>query len=66
MEKEIITGIMEYCYDGVPIVRGYCSYFLGIIRHFYCFLLSDKLYLLLKGCYGDSVLVSGKRNCGYL
>ncbi len=32
MEKEIIKGIMEYCYDGVPIVRGYCSY-KTLIKH---------------------------------
>lgn len=26
MAKEKIYGNLEYCYNGVPIVRGYCSY----------------------------------------
>ena len=32
MKKERITGIIEYCYGGIPIVRGYCSYKL-LIKH---------------------------------
>lgn len=32
MKKERITGIIEYCYGGIPVVRGYCSYKL-LIRH---------------------------------
>lgn len=32
MKKEKITGIVEYCYGGIPIVRGYCSYNL-LIKH---------------------------------
>ena len=26
MAKEKIYGNLEYCYDGLPIIRGYCSY----------------------------------------
>ncbi len=32
MIKEKITGILEYCYGGIPVVRGYCSY-KALIRH---------------------------------
>ena len=32
MVKEIITGILEYCYGGIPIVRWYCSY-KTLIKH---------------------------------
>lgn len=32
MKKEIITGIIEYCYGGIPVVRGYCSY-KTLIKH---------------------------------
>lgn len=32
MEKEYIYGNLEYCYDGIPIIRGFCSY-KTIIRH---------------------------------
>lgn len=32
MKKEKITGIIEYCYGGIPIVRGYCSY-KTLIKH---------------------------------
>jgi len=32
MKKEYINGILEYCYDGIPIIRGYCSYKM-LIKH---------------------------------
>ncbi len=32
MEREKITGIVEYCYNGIPIVRGYCPY-KTLIKH---------------------------------
>ena len=32
MGKERITGIIEYCYGGIPIIRGYCPYKL-LIKH---------------------------------
>ena len=32
MKKEIITGILEYCYGGIPVLRGYCSY-KTLIKH---------------------------------
>lgn len=32
MKREIITGILEYCYGGIPVLRGYCSY-KTLIKH---------------------------------
>ena len=32
MVKEKIVGVLEYCYNGIPVVRGYCSY-KTIIKH---------------------------------
>lgn len=32
MNREKIIGIVEYCYNGIPIIRGYCPY-KTIIKH---------------------------------
>jgi len=32
VSKEYINGILEYCYNGIPVIRGYCSY-KTLIKH---------------------------------